>query len=465
MPYRDLREFLDRLEREGEVLRVEKEVDLVYEVGAVCRLALDRGGVEGNKALYFARPKGYSTPLVVNLLSTRRRYCLALECNPDEVHNEWIRRTQAPIEPRIVKDGPCKQVVHVGQDVDLFQLPIPLWNDRDGGRYITFPCHISKDPETGERNAGMYRATVHDGKTLGILAAPYRHIRHHFDKAHAQGRALPVAVVVGLDPAIYAATVAPFPPGVDELAMAGALRGEPVEMVRCETIPLEVPASAEVVIEGEIPPGVLRDEGPFGEFTGYYGERAPRPVIQVKAITHRRDLILQESYEGLPHHETCVVSGISNEAELIRQCPLPGIKKVHFTSGGGGYLHVVVSVKKLYDGYGKMVGLSVLGTTAGRTVKFVTVVDDDIDPNDLAQVDWAVTTRTRVDRDIEIIKDLSANVLDPTMTSSEKRGGSRTDKMVIDATKPLLEPLQPECRPKQDVLEEVIRNRAKYGIP
>jgi UbiD family decarboxylase len=219
-----------------------------------------------------------------------------------------------------------------------------------------------------------------------------------------------------------------------------------------------------VVIEGEIPPDVMREEGPFGEFTGYYGDRAPRPVIQVKAITHRKDLIYQASYEGLPHHETCVVSGISNEAELLRQIPLPGIQKVHFTSAGGGYLHAVVSVKKAYDGYGKMVGLAALGTTAGRTVKIVTVVDDDIDPNDLAQVNWAVTMRTRVDRGLEIIKDLSANVLDPTMTLHEKRLGSRTDKLIIDATKSLLEPLAPECRPHAEIMEQVTRNRHKYGI-
>ncbi len=464
MPYRDLRAFLERLEKEGEVLKVEVEVDLLYEVGAVCRLALDRGGVEGNKALYFSRPRGHTHPIAVNLLSTRRRYCLALECNPDEVHQEWIRRTKNPILPRMVRDGPCKEVVHVGKEVNLFQLPIPTWNDGDGGPYITFPCHISKDPDTGLRNAGMYRAMVHDERTLGILAGPYRHIRNHFEKAHAQGRSLPVAIAVGLDPAIYATTVASFPFGVDELSMAGALRGEPVEMVRCETIPLEAPATAEVVIEGEILPGTVREEGPFGEFTGYYGDRAPRPIIEVKAITHRKDFVFQETYTGLPHHENCVVTGIGHEAEILRQCPLPGIRRIHFTSGGGGYLHAVVSVKKFYDGYGKMVGLSVLGTTPGRTVKIVTVVDDDIDPTNLAQVDWAVTTRVRVDRDVEIIKDLSANVLDPTMILSEKRGGSRADKMVIDATKPLLDPLQPECRPEPRVMEEVMRNREKYGI-
>ncbi len=464
MPYRDMRAFLERLEKEGEVHRVETEVDLVYEFGAVCRLALDRGGIEGNKALYFSRLKGHSIPLAVNLLSTRKRYCLALECTPDELHQEWVRRTQDPIEPRMVKDGPCKEVVQVGKEVDLFQIPIPLWNEKDGGCYITFPCHISKDPETGIRNVGMYRAMVHDEKTLGILAAPYRHIHHHYEKTHAEGRALPVAIAVGLDPAIYVATVAPFPFRVDELAMAGALRGEPLDMVPCETVPLDVPATAELVIEGEIQPGILREEGPFGEFTGYYGERAPRPVINVKAITHRKDFIFQESYEGLPHNETCVVWGMGNENELIRQCPLPGIRKVHFTSGGGGGLHAVVSINKPYDGYGKMLGLSVLGTTAGRTIKIVTVVDDDIDPCDLAQVDWAVTTRARVDRDIEIIKDVPANVLDPTMTPQEKRGASRTDKMIIDATKPLLEPLQPECRPSRETMDMVMRNREKYGI-
>jgi 2,5-furandicarboxylate decarboxylase 1 len=433
-------------------------------VGAVCRLALDRGGERHNKALYFCRLKGSYYPLVVNLLANRKRYCLALECSPDEVHREWIRRTQKPIAPELVKDGPCKEVVRVGKDVNLFQLPIPWWNNLDGGYYITFPCYISKDPETGIRNAGMYRTMVHDERTLGILAAPYRHVRHHFEKAHARGKPLPVAIAIGLDPSLYITTVAPFPFGEDEIAMAGALRGAPVQMVPCETIPLDVPAHAEVVIEGEIPPDVTREEGPFGEFTGYYGDRAPRPVIQVKAITHRKDLIYQASYEGLPHHETCVVSGISNEAELLRQIPLPGIHKVHFTSGGGGYLHAVVSIKKPYDGYGKMVGLAVLGTTAGRTVKIVTVVDDDIDPNDRAQVEWAVTTRTRVDRGIEIIKDLSANVLDPTMTLHEKRTSSLTDKMIIDATKPLLEPLQPECRPQAEMMEQVLRNSAKYGL-
>lgn len=464
MPYRDLRAFVERLEKEGEIVHVEAEVDLLYEIGAICRLALDRGGVDGNKALYFSHPKGHSHALAVNLLATRKRYCLAIECNPDEVHQEWIRRTKNPVPPKIVKDGPCKEVIHVGREVDLFQLPVPTWNGGDGGPYITFPCHISKDPETGVRNAAMYRAMVHDERTLGILAAPYRHIRLHFEKARAQGWSLPVAIAIGLDPTIYAAAVASFPLGVDELAMAGALRGEPVEMVQCETIPLEVPASSEIVIEGEMVPGVLREEGPFGEFTGYYGDRAPQPVIEIKAITHRKDFVFQGTYTGLPHNENCVVTGISNEAEIVRQCPLPGIKKVHFTSGGGGYLHAVVSVKKPYDGYGKMVGLSVLGTTAGRTVKIVTVVDDDIDPTDLAQVDWAVTTRMRVNRDVEIIKDLSANVLDPTMILSEKRGGSRADKMIIDATKPILEPLQPECRPEPSVMEEVIRNRRKYGI-
>jgi UbiD family decarboxylase len=464
MPYRDLRAFLNTLEKRGELHKIESEVDLKHEVGAVCRLALDRGGERDNKALYFSRLKGSSYPLVVNVLANRKRYCLALECSPDEVHREWIRRTQKPIAPEMVKDGPCKEVVRVGRDVDLFELPIPWWNKLDGGHYITFPCYISKDPETGIRNAGMYRTMVHDKRTLGILAAPYRHVRHHFEKAHAQGRPLPVAIVIGLDPSLYIATVAPFPFGEDEVAMAGALRGEAIQFVPCETIPLEVPAYAEIVIEGEIPPNVVREEGPFGEFTGYYGDRAPRPVIQVKAITHRKDLIYQASYEGLPHHETCVVSGISNEAELLRQIPLPGIQKVHFTSGGGGYLDAVVSIKKPYDGYGKMVGLAALGTTAGRTVKIITVVDDDIDPNDIAQVNWAVTTRARVDRDIEIIKDVSANVLDPTMTQHEKRTSSRTDKMIIDATKPLLEPLQPECRPHAEIMEQVVRNSAKYGL-
>ena len=185
----------------------------------------------------------------------------------------------------------------MGDDVDLSRLPIPIWNELDGGPYITFPCHISRDPETGIRNAAMYRAQVFDRNTVGILAAPYRHINIQGRK---QKGPFPVAIALGLDPAIHIASVSAFPFGVDEIAMAGALRQEAVSLVKCETIPLEVPATAEIVLEGELLYDETREEGLFGEFTGYYGIKVERPTIKIKAMTFRNDPIYLGSYEGKP---------------------------------------------------------------------------------------------------------------------------------------------------------------------
>src|SRR5262249_51323936 len=189
--------------------------------------------------------------------------------------------------------------------------------------------------------------------------------------------------VMGVDPRIVMPASAPLPYGTDELAVAGALRGAPFELVPCKTIPLEVPADAEVVIEAEYRPHEKREEGPFGEFTGHYGGlKMPRPTLHIKAITHRRDPILHQAYQGAPPHEPDVLTAAGKEAEVLRTVPLPGLKAVHNTEGGGGVLHIVVAVEKLYEGYGKMVGMAVLSCPSGRHFKQVTVVDDDIDPFD-----------------------------------------------------------------------------------
>ncbi len=432
----DLRSYLTVLEQAGELSRVKVSVSLDQEIGAICLRNLRTGG----PGLLFERPGDRAMPLAVDLLASRRRYALALGIELDQLATEWNRRTTKPLAPVLVKRGACQQNVMVGQDVDLSKLPAPIWNELDGGPYLTLSCHVTQDPVTKTRNVGLYRNQVHDRETLGILAAPYTHLNLQRNKA--LNEPFPVALVLGPDPTVVMTAPAPIPFGIDELAIAGALRGKPLELVPCKTIPLEVPAMAEIVIEGEIRPGELRDEGPFGEFTGHYGgHKAPRPVIHVKAITHRNDPILQASYESLP-----------------------GIKKVNVTVPAGGALHAVVAVEKPYEGFGKYVGLAVLGTVAGRYLKQVIVVDADIDPFDPIQVEWAVATRVQANRDIEILKQLTGIILDPSLPKEEQWATSRTSKMIIDATRYDARNFPPVCSPASETMAKVEKEWKRYGI-
>lgn len=459
MPYRDLREFMARIEEHGHLARVNTKVNLRYEIGAICRKTLNASG----PALLFERPGGSTVPLLTNALATRDRYALAMEAPRDKLHVEWAKRTANPIPPTIVKTGPCKENILLGDDVDLFKLPIPIWNAMDGGPYITFPCHITKDPETGQRNCAMYRTMVHDRKTVGVFAAPFRHLVQQ--RAKAPDKPFPVAIALGLDPTIHMATVAQFAEGIDEMAMAGALRGAPVELVPCETVPLEVPATAEVVLEGFIPPGVLREEGLFGEFTGYYGLRVPRPVIELTAMTFRNNPIHQAVYEGKPPNEDSVMFSVPLEAELLRLVPLPGLKRVYLSVGGSGCFNAVAQIEKRFEGHGKMMGMAILGAWAGRQIKNLILVDDDIDPEDHNQVEWALASRVQPHRDVEIVRELLGGPLDASLPHAERASGTaRTSKIIIDATKYDAKDFEVPCMPQEEAVAQVERDWAKYGI-
>ena len=460
MGYSGLREFLDVLEREGELAHVHVPVDLDQELGAVCVKSLRSGG----PALLFERPGGSTIPILTNLLATRRRYGLALGCGPTETQHEWNRRVERPVPPVLVdRPAPCQEVVLIGDDADVTALPAPIWNAMDGGPYLTLSCHITRDPSTGLRNVGVYRNQVHDAHTLGLLAGPYTHIMLQHRKAPDEP--FPVAIAMGVDPRLVQTACSPLPFGTDEMEIAGALSGGPIELVRCKTIPLEVPADAEVVIEGEVRPAEKREEGPFGEFTGHYGgPRLPRTTIHITAITRRRDPILHLAYQGAPPHETDVLTAAGKEAEVIRTVALPGLKAVHITEGGCGVLHVVVSVEKLYEGYGKMVGMAVLSCPSGRHFKQVTVVDEDVDPFDSLAVEWAIATRVQAARDIEILREVTGIFLDPSLPPAEQAGPARTSKMIIDATRYDSKNYPPVCLPSAEAMAKVQREWERYGI-
>jgi UbiD family decarboxylase len=456
---KDLRSYLEALQQAGELSQVNVPVNLDQEIGAICLRNLRDGG----PGLLFERPGDGNLPLVVDLMASRRRYAIALDVKPEDLATEWNRRTATPLAPIVVERGVCQQNVITGKDIDLSKLPAPIWNELDGGPFLTLSCHVTKDPVTRTRNVGLYRNQVHDRQTLGILAAPYTHLNLQRNKA--PNEPFPVALVLGPDPTVVMTAPAPIPFGTDELAIAGALRGKPLELVPCKTIPLEVPATAEIVIEGEIDPHELREEGPFGEFTGHYGgHRAPRAVIHVKAITHRNNPILQASYEGMQPNESGFLTAVPREAEIIRQVALPGIKKVNVTVPAGGALHAVVAVEKPYEGFGKYVGLAVLGTVAGRYIKQVIIVDADIDPFDPIQVEWAVSTRVQANRDIEILKQLTGIILDPSLPKEEQWSTSRTSKMIIDATRYDAKNFPPVCSPASDAMAKVEKQWERYGI-
>ncbi len=458
---RDLRAFLQKIAAEGELVEVQRPVDPRYEIGAICFTELQRRGLEHNRALLFKQVVGSKTPLAVNLVASPKRFFAALGVNDRrEFRALWSQANQTLLPPVLVEkdDAPCQQVVLEGDEIDLLQFSVPIWNEKDGGPFFDLPCVFSRDPENGERNCGIYRMMVNpDRKSTGLSAAPYRHVTRHWTKAFAQGKPLPIAVAIGVDPLLTIAAAAPVPAGVDEMALAGALRKQPIAMVPCRTIPLEVPACAEIVFEGEICAESWQEEGPFGEVNGYYTGTYWRPVFRVRCVTHRRDAISVGTYLGRPPQENALIISQLMEAEILRQCSLPGVRDIH-CAVYGAFLTAVVSVKKEFDGYGKTMAMAILSTWAGRPIKNLIVVDEDVDPHDWDQVIWALSTRLNPERGVETLKDMLGTAVDPTMTSEERRSGAyRVSKMILDATQPVNLPFPEVCSPEPQILKRVQR--------
>lgn len=453
MAYDDLRIFLDALETAGQLARVPVEVDPMFEVGAVCRQALATNG----PGLLFERVKGSPHRLATNLLATRERLAIALGVEPREIASFWNERAGQTVPPRLRTDGACQELVLQGADVDLSRFAVPTWNEEDGGPYITFPCYVSRNPTTGGLDCGMYRTQVFDDRTVALNARPAKGINVNRSASALGDDGFPVAIVLGLDPVIHMTTVANLPYGVGELGAAGALRGAPVELVRCVSQPLEVPASAEIVLEGVVT-AETRKEGPFGEYHGYYGAGGMRSVIRLTAITCRADAINQQVYEGRPPQEDAVMHGTVVACEILRRIDLEGVQAVNVTPHSGGHLHCVISVDSRLAEDGLAVGRAVL---AVRGVKLVTVVDADVDVFDAGEVEWAVATRVDYSRDVEIINAQA----DPGVTNGEPlRELLRGSKMIVDATRPTARGFPREARPPDSVVESVRRNWATYQI-
>lgn len=430
MSFADPRDFIACLEQEGDLVRISDPIDVLYEISAYIRKTSDQQG----PAILFENIKGHDMPVIGGLFATRRRVLRALGSQDDKLVDLFRQAADHPIPPVLVKDAPCQEIVMEGELVDLDRLPIPTYCLQDGGAFITHGIQISKDPETGTRNAGIYRMQQKGRNRLGLFSNVQQHCFIHYSKAEARGEGLEVAIAMGTDPVIMLGTQVKADYGTDELALSGGLSGKAVEVVKCRTVDLEVPATSEIVIEGRLITNYREEEGPFGEFSGYYGPASERPVLEVTAITHRDSPIYHAGLTGVPMTENHFLKQIPGEVTLYRELKskFPEVRDVVFPASGCSEYHCYISMTPRYKGQSRNVLLAALGSS--RRPKLAVVVDEDVDVYDDVKVLWAISTRMQADKDVIIVPAVGGAPLDPSTPEPNV-----TAVMGIDSTKPFNE--------------------------
>ena len=448
----DLRTYLDLIKgRKPEDFRiVSKEVDPAHEITAI--VAKAEREARQRPVFLFEKVKGTRFPVLTNLHASRGRLAAAMGCAPEDMLRTYLRAMERPIPPRVVPAGPVKEVVLTGDRVNLYDLPQIVHHQGDAGPYLTAAISFARDPSGETWNCAYNRLMVKGRDTTSIHLTAGKHLWEFYRIAESLGKPLPVAFAVGVHPAIALGALAIGSIDEDERAIMGALLGEPLELVRCETSELLVPAQAELVIEAEILPAERIPEGPFGEFTGYsLGERQ-REVVKVKAITHRRGAMFQDI--TVAHLDHMLLSTIPMEANLYRavRAMVPSVKAVRVP----GPFTCYVSIEQRLPGQAKSAILSVLG--ADLYMKRVVLVDHDVDVFDDRQMTWAIATRCQPDRDITIITHARGSDLDP---STKEDGYSA--KWGVDATaKPSLAGYTPRHHVPSDVWKRI--NLKDFGL-
>lgn len=448
MSYSDLRDFIRALESRNLLRRVRREVSPELEITEI----LDRTVKSSGPALLFENVKGYEIPVVANLFGSMERMKMALKTeNLEGIGEDLVRflKPQIPLSlmgkiksaaklrevlsypPKIVKKSPCKEVILKDEEVDLNKFPVLKCWPQDAGRFITLPLVFTKDPETGERNVGMYRMQVYDRATTGMHWHVHKHGASHYRRAEEADSRLEVAVALGGDPATIFSATAPLPEGFDEMLFAGFLRRKPVELVRCETVNLEVPANAEIILEGYVNPGERRIEGPFGDHTGYYSLADSYPVFHVTCITRREKLIYPATIVGKPPMEDSYIGKAIERIFLpLIRMQLPEVVDINLPIEGVFHNLAVVSIKKQYPGHAKKVMFALWGMGQMMFTKIIIVVDEGVDVQNLGEVLWAVSNRVDPKRDVIMVDGAPADSLDHA-TPLPNLGS----KMGIDATK------------------------------
>lgn len=444
MGYKDLRGWLEEVERLGELKRYDG-ADWDQEIGALIEI----NGLQSRsqRALLFDNIKDYPAGYRVlgSLLTTLPR--LALTTNmPDGVSGlefvrEWRNRMRNlnTIPPVLVSGGPVMENVMEGDQVDLLKFPAPRYHEEDGGRYIgTASVTITKDPDSDWVNLGTYRVQLHDKNTIGFFISPGKQGRIQREKYFAAGKPCPVAISFGQDPLLFMMAGLTMPPGVCEYDIAGGIKGEPIEVIKGAVTGLPLPAHAEIVIEGESLPGESRLEGPFGEFTGYYGsaERS-EPLIRVKRVLYRNNPIITACPPYRSPNDSDFFQAPCTSAsiwEAVENAGVPDVKGVWMHAAASAWAFVVVSITQRYPGHARQAGLVASQCQAGAYMgRYVVVVDDDIDPSNINNVLWALGTRSDPERSIELLRRCWSGPLDAAIPVGKKGFNSR---LIIDACKP-----------------------------
>ncbi len=422
MAYNDLRDFIRALEEHGELKRIGIPVDPRLEMTEFADRAVKNAG----PALLFEKPTGSSIPVLINAFASMRRMEIALEVRSVEEIAARISdylQMQMPqgllgklkmlpklaemgsFFPKTVSTGPVKEVVR-REGFSLKELPVLTCWPGDGGPFITLPLVFSKNPETGKRNCGMYRMQVYDDRTTGMHWQTHKQGAEHYRRMMQAGKSkrMDVAVALGADPATIFSAILPLPPDLDEMLIAGFLRNKPVEMVRCETCDLEVPAQAEIVLEGYVELGELRTEGPFGDHTGFYSLEDEYPVFHVTCVTHRKDPIYPATIVGVPPMEDYYMGKAIERIFLpLMRLQLPEVRDMAMPAEGVFHNLMVVSIRKSYPGHARKVMHAIWGLGQAMFTKCIVVVDEDVDVQNYREVAWRALNNIDPQRDIEFV--------------------------------------------------------------
>jgi 4-hydroxy-3-polyprenylbenzoate decarboxylase len=449
MKFKDLREFITFLEQKGELRRIKTPVNCELEITEIA----DRLVKGGGPALLFENVTGYDMPVLINIYASERRMAWALGVEKlDDLAQRFqglLQLMHGPPEgmmsklrtlgqlvhlgsfqPKTVRNAPCQEEVLQGEDVDLFQFPILKCWPLDGGRYITLPLVITRDPETGIQNYGTYRMQVYDARTTGMHWQTHKVGAHHYRVSQErQAEKLPVAVALGGDPATIWTGSAPLPPDMDEMAVAGFIREEGVELVKARTVDLMVPAQAEIVLEGYVVPGEERPEGPFGDHTGYYSMQDNYPVFHVTTITRRRNPVYPTTFVGRPPTEDHWMGKVTERMFMpMIKMILPEVVDVNMPAEGVFHNLVIVSIKKEYPGQARKVMYGLWGMGLMSLAKTIVVVDHFVNVQNSSEVAWRVANNINPDRDLVIV---SGPLDDLDHATPTPKFGS---KLGIDAT-------------------------------
>jgi UbiD family decarboxylase len=476
--WKDLRDWLKEVEKIGELARIKEEVDWDEELSALTYLT---GKKIGGPALFFENVKGYpkGNRVLSNVLgSSLNRIGLALGLPPNMAAIDMIRMTKDIYKKRIPpkeisdKDAPINENTVTGEDIDVTMFPAPKMWHHDGGRYIgTADAIITRDPESGHLNLGTYRQMIMNKRQVGFYVSPGKDALLHRERCWSKGQPCQVAAVYGTDPLLFICSAMGFPKNISEYDAIGGIMGRPYEVVKGKTVDLLIPAHAEIVIEGTAYPDDLRSEGPFGEFQGYYGRPGgPTPVIDITCIRYRNEPILTAAL--MADHPSCeqnLFFGIARSAKIwddLDTMGVPGIRGVYSVpSAAGGFGMVVVSIEQRYAGHAaQTAALAAQCPGAAYYTKWIVVVDEDVDPTDIDQVIWAMSTRCDPASDIDILRNTWSTYLDPTKNPPEERPyGSKT---LINACKEhkFLKSFSKRTRLTKPTYEKVQKKWKSYGL-